>query len=325
MKKLIASLLALTLLGSVTVSAAEAVTESSAESGDVLTVYSLKGPTSMGLVKLMNDAEEGTSANQYDFNMVTGADEVTAALISGEADIAMLPANAAATLYNKAGGFSVTAINTLGVLYVVENGEEIQSFEDLAGKTVYLTGKGTTPEYAMEYLMDAYGVSDVTLEFKSEAAEVVTALTEDAAAIGVIPQPFVTSALMQNEDLRIALSLTDCWDEVSEDSSLVTGVTVVRSDVLENQADEIAAFMAEYADSVSYVNENPEEASVWIEELGIVGKAAIAQKAIPYCNLVCMTGEDMQTTLSGYLQTLYDADASSIGGSMPDDAFYVTD
>ncbi len=285
-------------------------------------VYSMKGPTSMGLVKLMQDSEAGISFNKYTCNMVTAADEVTAAIVSGEADIAMLPANAAAALYNKAGGFSVVAINTLGVLYVVENGDSIQSFADLSGKTVYLTGKGTTPEFGMRYLMQRYGVEDVTLEFKSEAAEVVAALTNDSAAIGVLPQPFVTTALIQNEGLRIALSLTDCWAEVSEDSIMVTGVTLVRNEVLEAYGPQIAKFLEEYAASVEYVNANPAEAAVWIEELGIVGKAAIAQKALPQCNLVCIRGEEMQLKLSGYLQTLYDANPKAVGGAMPAAEFY---
>ncbi len=290
--------------------------------GVTFDVYSMKGPTSMGLVKLMEDSKNGASFNTYNGHMVTAADEVTAAIVSGEADIAMLPANAAAALYNKAGGFQVVAINTLGVLYVVENGQSIQSFADLAGKTVYLTGKGTTPEYAMTYLMGKYGVEDVTLEFKSEAAEVVAALTADAAAIGVLPQPFATTALKQNEGLRIALSLTECWKEVSQDSVMVTGVTLVRREVLEQYGPQIAEFMKEYAASVEYVNANPAEAAVWIEELGIVGKAAIAQAALPSCNLVCIQGDEMQVLLSGYLQTLFDANPKAVGGQMPDEAFY---
>ena len=148
----------------------EAVVETTvpAPEGAELRIYSMKGPTSMGLVKLMQDNAAGTTFNTYVPNMVTAADEVTAAIVSGEADIAMLPANAASALYNKAGGFQVVAINTLGVLYVVENGETIQDWADLAGKTVYLTGKGTTPEYGLRYLLNAYGVENVTLEFKSE-------------------------------------------------------------------------------------------------------------------------------------------------------------
>ena len=291
-----------------------------------LRITAMKGPTSMGLAKLLTDNDADACENHYEFTMVTGADEVTAALVGEQTDIAMLPANAAAALYNKAGGFTTVAINTLGVLYVVENGEEIQSIDDLAGRTVYMTGKGTTPEYALRYVLRAHEIEDsVTLEFKSEPAEVVAALADDVAAVALLPQPFVTAAIAQNEGLRTALSLSEEWDAVSDGSRLVTGVTVVRNAVLEENPNAVKAFLAEYGASVAYVNENPEEMAAWIAEQGIVGAAPIAQKAIPQCNLVCITGAEMETALSGYLQTLYDANPDAVGGVMPDGAFYGVD
>ena len=290
-----------------------------------LNVYSLKGPTSMGLAMLLEDSKNGKTFNTYHSTMCTGADEVTAALVSGEADIALLPANAAATLYNKAGGFTVVAINTLGVLYVVENGDSVHSIKDLLGKTVVLTGKGTTPEYALRFLLNANDIEDqVTLEFKSEAQEVVAALSENTAAIGLLPQPFATAALAQNENLRIAVSLQDEWDQFTHESALVTGVTVVRNEVLEAYPSQIATFLKEASWSVDRVNNHPEEAAPLIEQMGIVAKAALAQKAIPFCNLVSITGSEMKLLLSGYLQTLYDQNPKAVGEAMPDDAFYYT-
>lgn len=319
MKRILVFLLACLLL----LAFAGCSTEQPEATDVTLRIYSLKGPTSMGLVKLMDDNSRGEAANTYEVQMVTAADEVTAALASGNADIAMLPANAAATLYQKMGGFTVVAVNTLGVLYVVENGTSIRSVEDLAGKTVCMTGKGTTPEYAMHFLLNAYGIDDqVTLEFKSEATEVVSAMTEDTAVIGLLPQPFVTTALAQNTDLRIALDLTQEWAAVTQDSSLITGVTVVRNEVLEAHPEQIAAFLTEYAASIDYVNQNPAQAGEWIADLGIVGSAAVAEKALPMCNLVCLTGSEMQHALSGYLQTLFDQNPAAVGGAMPDDAFY---
>ena len=294
-------------------------------SGAEFNVYSLKGPTSMGLVKLLDDSDNGRTVNVYHSTMCTAADEVTAALVNGSADIALLPANAAAALFNKNGGFSVVGINTLGVLYVVENGETIQSVADLAGKTVYMTGKGTVPEYGLRYVLAANGIEDqVTLEFKSEAQEVVSAMAGDAAAVGMLPQPFVTAALAQNEGLRVALSLTEEWSKVTEDSMFITGVTVVRNEILEQYPAQVAAFLQEAAESVAFVNEHPEEAAPMIEALGIVAKAPIAQKAIPFCNLVSITGPEMKAALSGYLQTLFDQNPKAVGGAMPADEFYCT-
>ena len=291
----------------------------------VLRVYSLKGPTSMGIATMLRDSEDGKTNNRYVSNVCTTADEVTAALVNGEADAALLPANAAAALFNKAGGFSVVAVNTLGVLYVVENGDTIHSVKDLEGKTVYLTGKGTTPEYALRYLLAANGIEDkVTLEFKSEAQEVVTAMGENLAAIGLLPQPFVTAAAMQNEQLRIALDLTAEWKDVSKGGSLVTGVTVVRNEIIEKNPDMVSGFVKDCLLGVDNVNRDPAAAAELIVNMGIVAKAPIAEKAIPYCNLVCITGGEMKTLLSGYLKTLYDQNPKAVGEKMPADEFYYT-
>jgi NitT/TauT family transport system substrate-binding protein len=287
-------------------------------------VASLKGPTSMGLVQLIHSEE---TANAYEFTVEATADAITPALIRGELDIALVPCNLASVLYNKTeGGVQIAAINTLGVLYVLENGDTIQSAADLAGKKIYSTGKGTTPEYALNYVLRGNGLdpeTDVEIEFMSEPAEVVSAMNNDAAAVAVLPQPFVTSVLMQNENVRVALSLTDEWDKIGDGSAMITGVAVVRKEFAENNPEAVQAFLNEYAASTAYTNENPAEAAEWIAELEIVGKAAIAEKAIPSCNIVCITGEDMKAKISGYLTALYDQDPASVGGSVPAEDFYL--
>ena len=289
-------------------------------------VGSLKGPTSMGIVSLMDKAEAGDTACDYEFTMCTAADELLAQVIGNNVDIAMVPANVSSVLYNKTEGtVSVIDINTLGVLYIVECQESISSVSDLKGKTIYLTGKGTSPDYVLQYLLAKNGLStdDVALEYKSEATEVVSVLAEDDTAIGLLPQPFVTSACMQNENLRIALDLTAEWEKLQEDgSSLVTGVTIVRNEFLEEHPDAVADFLSEHEASASYTNANVQEAAKLIEAKGIVAKAPIAAKAIPYCNITCIRGEDMKTALEGYLQVLYDLEPSSVGGALPDSQFY---
>lgn len=287
-------------------------------------VASLKGPTSMGLVQLMHSDE---TANAYEFTVEATADAITPALVRGELDIALVPCNLASVLYSKTeGGVQVAAINTLGVLYVLENGETIQSTADLAGKKIYSTGKGTTPEYAMNYILRGNGIDpekDVEIEFLSEPAEVVSAMNNDAAAVAVLPQPFVTSVLMQNENVRVALSLTEEWDKIGDGSAMITGVAVVRKEFAENNPEAVQAFLTEYAASTAYTNENPGQAAEWIAELEIVGKAAIAENAIPSCNIVCVTGEEMKTKISGYLAALYEQDAASVGGNLPGEDFYL--
>lgn len=289
-------------------------------------IGSLKGPTSMGLVYLMDQAEKGESANQYEFTMAAGADELLPSVISGDLDIVLVPANVASVLYNKTeGGVSVIDINTLGVLYMVSGNVDIKEMADLAGKTVYLTGKGTTPDYVTQYLLAENNLTDeVTLEYKSEATEVAAMLVEDTDAIGVLPQPFVTAACAQNENLSVVMDLTKEWAAIQGEggSQLVTGVTVVRNDFLnENQA-AVDKFLEEHKASAAYANENVEEAAELVVSAGIMEKAAVAAKAMPNCNITYIDGTDMKTALSGYLEVLYNQDAGSVGGALPAEDFY---
>lgn len=297
------------------------------ESSDPLRIGSLKGPTSMGLVSLMDQTSKGESMGSYEFTMVTAADELLAKMIGKELDIALVPANMASILYQKTeGGVRVIDINTLGVLYVVSSDHTIQSIGDLKGKTVYLTGKGTTPDYVFQYLLDANALTtqDVKLEYKSEAAEVAAILTEQPDAVGLLPQPFVTVACAQNEALSMVLDLTAEWEQIQGENggSLVTGVTVVRTDLLSEQEDDVLLFMEEHQASAKYVSENVEEAAELVAQAGIIEKAPIAQKAIPYCSITYLDGAQMKTMLQGYLQVLYDQDPKTIGGNLPKDDFY---
>ncbi|HIX23360.1 MAG TPA: ABC transporter substrate-binding protein [Candidatus Lachnoclostridium avicola] len=291
-------------------------------------IGSLNGPTSMGLVYVMEMADNGDAANYYEFNMATTADEITGLLVKGDLDIALIPANVASVLYNKTeGNITVLDINTLGVLYVVSADDSIQSVADLAGKTVYLTGMGTTPDYVLQYLLAANGLStdDVHLEYKTEAAEVAAILNEDPTAVGLLPQPFVTSAMAQNDQLKMVLDLTQEWNKVQEQaggSTLVTGVTVARTDFLEENQAAVDAFLDEHEESSLAVNNDVDDAAQKVADLGIIPKAEVAKKAIPYCNITCIRGEEMKTDLSGYLQVLYDQDPSSVGGALPGDDFY---
>ena len=320
LKKTLALVLTLALLAlGATVALAE-------EAAPVIRIGSLKGPTTMGLVKLMQDAAAGESANTYEFTVEATPDALSTPLVRGELDIALVPCNLAAVLYAKTEGkVEIAAVNTLGVLYVLEAGDSIQSVEDLRGKTIYSTGKGTTPEYALNFVLQKNGIdpaADVNVEFKSEAAEVAAAMLNDAATVAVLPQPYVTAVLKQNENVRVALSLTEEWDKVGEGSAMITGVALVRRAFAEENPEALNAFLEEYAASTEYVNANPAEAAAWIVDLEIVAAAPIAEAAIPACNIVCITGEEMIQKVSGYLEALYEQNPESVGGAVPDEAFY---
>ncbi|MGN1002697.1 MAG: ABC transporter substrate-binding protein [Oscillospiraceae bacterium] len=306
---------------------AEETTESPVVEEDpvIIRIGGLKGPTSMGLVKLMEDNEAGVAANTYEFSIAGSADEVTPKLIQGEMDIAAVPANLASVLYNNtSGAVQLLAINTLGVIYIVEKGETIQSVADLAGKTIYATGKGSTPEYALRYILAENGVDpdkDVTIEWKSEPTEVVSTLAATEGGVAMLPQPFVTVAQGSVEGLRIAIDLTQAWDDLDNGSMLITGVLVVRSDFAAEHPQAIATFLEEYEVSTRFANENTADAAQLIEKFGIVN-AAVAEKALPYCNITFIAGEEMQTPMDGYLQVLFDQNPKSVGGTLPAADFY---
>ena len=294
-------------------------------SAEPLRIAALKGPTAMGMVKLMEDNAEESSNNLYNFEILGTADEVTAGLTKGELDIAAIPCNLASVLYNKEVPIKVAAINTLGVLYIVDKTDTIKSVEDLRGKTIYTVGQGTTPEFALNYVLTQNGLvvgSDVTVEFKDEATELAALLASGQGEIAMLPEPYCTTVLAQNADVKIALSLTEEWNKIQTEFSLLTGTVVIRSEVIENRPEDVSAFLAAYEQSIQYMDTNLEEGATLVEKYGIVPKAAIAKAAIPRCNIVFIDGDKMQTDIAGYLNVLFEAEPKAVGGKLPDENFY---
>lgn len=303
----------------------ETSSEPTSESSDPVRVHTLMGPTGMGMAKLMSEAKAGTSAQTYSFTVASAPDQISAEVIKGSFDIAAVPVNLASVLYNKTdGSLMVAGVNTLGVLYVLEKGDAIHSVSDLRGKTLYATGQGATPEYTLRYILEKNGLDpdkDVTIEYLAEHAELASQMVSGSVSLGMLPEPNVTSVLLGNGEVRIALDLTEEWRKVS-DADLVQGVIVVRKGFAEERPDALNRFLEEYAASVAFTNEKTDEAAALIEEAGIIPKAAVAKKALPNCNIVLVTGEKMKAQIGGMLSVLYEAAPASVGGKLPDDAFY---
>jgi NitT/TauT family transport system substrate-binding protein len=261
-----------------------------------INIAALKGPTGMGMAKLMEDANEGIGANNYSFTIAGEADQISAGLINGDIDIAAVPCNLASVLYNRTEGqIRIAAINTLGVLYIVETGDTITSVEDLKGKTIYSTGYGTTPQY--------------------------TLLENASDAIAMLPQPYVTTVMMNNDKVRIALDIEKEWVAKNEGSGVVTGVLVVNSQFLDNNPQAVDAFLTDYQKSANFANENIETAADLIEKHGLF-KAAVAKKAIPYCNITFIDGPEMKEKVEAYLNVLFEQNPKAVGGAMPAEDFY---
>ena len=294
------------------------------EEGLTTRIAALKGPTAMGLVCLMDDNQAEDAP--YTFELYTSGDEIVPLIAQGEVDVALIPTNLAATLYQRTeGGVQVLDVNAGNVLYVVSHDETLNSLEGLKGKTVYMTGKGTSPDWTLQYLLGKAGISadELTIEFKSEATEVVSALAQDSTAVGVLPQPFATVAMMQDQELSLNFPLENAWKEYSPDGSgIATGVTVVRTAFAEEHPAAVAQFVADHQQSVAAAEEDPARAAQLIEEAGIV-KAAVAQQVIENFNPMTATaGEEMQSWVSGYLEMLYEIAPDAVGGQLPDEGFY---
>ncbi|MBE5827175.1 MAG: ABC transporter substrate-binding protein [Butyrivibrio sp.] len=326
-KKTVSFIALFLILAMVLGSLAGALTGCGAQSGSgqktKVRIAALKGPTTIGLVHLIDKAERGEAKGDYEFTMYTQGSDVMAAMAAGETDIGLVPSNVACVMNKKVeGGVTVIDINTLGVLNCVTGNAEIASIADLSGKTVYMTGQGATPEYTMRYLLDMNGVTDCNIEFKSEPTEVVALLSENYDAVGILPQPFATAALLQDRAFNIAFSLDDEWAKVNDSCNIITGVTVVSNKFLENNKDAVDTFLSEHKDSVDLALSNVDDTARLVVEQGIIAKEPLAKKAIPNCNIVCITGKEMRESLGGYLQVIFDMDPKTLGGSLPEDGFY---
>ena len=289
-------------------------------------VFALKGPTGMGMAQLMEENELGNAKNNYTFTIASSPDEVSAEIIKGNYDIAAVPTNLASVLYNKTEGkIRIAAVNTLGVLYILENGNTISSLADLEGKHIYATGQASTPEYVLDYILKANNINcEVT--YLADHSELATLMVSGDAEIGMLPVPNATTVLMQSE-ARIALNVTEEWEKAAalngDDGALYQGCIIINPDFIEAHPDAVEEFLEEYAASVKFINENAETASTYIEKFGIIPKAAIAKAAIPNANIVCITGDEMASGLMGFFEVLYGSNPKSVGGKLPaEDIFY---
>lgn len=288
-------------------------------------VMALNGSTGFGMAKLMSESEKGGALLNYSFQVDPDVSNVTAALISGSADIAALPTNAAAALYNKTGGgVQLLALNTLGVLYLLVNGdtENIRSVSDLAGKTVYVPAQN--PTFIFRYICQSNGLDDVVIDNSyAQPADLRTAIAAGEVDIAVLPEPMVTIALSANDALVNALDLTAEWNAVAPVAdSLVQGCVAVRTEFAAEHPAEVEAFLDEYAQSIAYLSSGADDIGDMIEAAGIFSNGAVAQKAVPGCNVCFISGADMVGQMETFLDIMLSLAPDSIGGGLPGEDFY---
>ncbi len=338
MKKILSLIMTVVLIAAMFVSCASnndtavvsSKTESVAPTSYDVNIAALAGPTGMGMAFMLNSDD---TINNYNYTIAASPDEVTSKLLTGTYDIAALPTNVAATLYNGSQGkIKLLALNTLGVLYILEKGDSIKNIKDLKGKTVYVSGQGSTPEYVLRYLLEENGLNpnkDVKLDFTYTAhADLVAYAASGKADVVVLPEPTVTALLAQNSDMRVAIDLNEAWadvvadDDDDEDSIISMGCVAVRTEFAQKNPEAVKNFLKDYEASVNKVNSDYAAASEKIAELGIVAKSAVALKALPRCNIVFVSGRKMESQIEDFYELLFEANPKSIGGKLPDDEFY---
>ena len=318
MKKTASLILALVLAFS-----ASGCSEKKTEIGnEPVNITMLKGPTGIGAVKLMEESEKNETDGNYNINVSAAADDAMAKIISGEVDIAAVPKNTAPLIYNKTNGnIEVLAVNTLGLLYIVENGDSIHTIEDLEGKTIYSSGQGAVPEYVLNYLLEKNNVENVNIVYMTEHAEVAAVLADGRADIALLPEPNVTAVIMKNSEIRIAVDVNDEWKKTNG-SELAMGCIVAGKEFIDENKEAVDIFLKEYSESIDYVNNNVSEAAELVEKYGIMASSDAAVKAIPNCNIVYKEKDEMKTMLESFYDVLYKANPKSVGGEIPDTELY---
>lgn len=335
MKKYVAMLLSVLLLVALLAGCGAESAENKAPEKDTtpenaavnVNVTAIAGPTGVGLVNLMQKQAEGNAANQYTFNVVGAPDQAVAAIVNGSADIAAVPTNLASTLYKKTGGkVQALAINTLGVLHMLANGETITSVADLKGKTIYTSGQGANPEYILKYVLEKNGIDpekDVKIEFVADNDALAAAMLNGTAKVAMVPEPKASSVLMQNDGIQRVLNMTEEWEKIgTNDTALVMGCVIARKDFVESNPQAVEKFLEEYKASIEAVQSDVDTAATLCETYKIIPKAALAKLAIPNCGLTYQSGYRMMTLLSGYLHILCGYNPAAIGGQEPADNFY---
>ena len=289
-----------------------------------LEVAALNGPTGIGMVQMLEEME-GAENPKYNIALYQSPDEIVGKVVSGELDIACVPSNLGAVLYNKTeGGIKLLGMTTLGVLYIVENGQTVQNIEDLKGKTILSSGKDSTPEFVLNYILNEAGLvpgEDVTVEFMGNHSDIASKLMAEEGTIALLPQPFVTTVLAKNENIRMAIDVNEAWNNLNQ-MDLPMGIIIANANVVKDNAKGIEAFLKDYETSVKFVDENLEDAAALVEKFGIVPNAALAKVAIPKCNIVYRDSSASKDSLNKFYEILEQANPKAVGGKLPDEAFY---
>ncbi len=324
MKRILSILLLITIAFTLTACGSKSKETGTYKSVD-MTVACLKGPTGLGMAKLMKDNEGKKTANNYKFTVATSPDEISGKIVTGEINIASVPTNLAAKLYNKTNGkVKMLAVNTLGVLSIIENGNSIKTAADLKGKTIYATGEGSNPEYILKEILkdNKFQVGkDVNITFVASNDELTAAIVSGKAQVAMVSEPVASVVLSKKGSLRRALSLNDEWEK-KEKGKLMMGCVVALDSFINTNKSAVDKFLEEYKKSIDFAINSTDEAAKYCAEFQIVPSEEIAKASIPNSNLTFIKGNEIQKSIENYFNVLTEFDQNSLGGKLPQKDFY---
>lgn len=291
-----------------------------------VTIAGLKGPTSIGMIKMIDEKALQNDNYNVEYVQESAPDSLTGKIINGEIQISSVPINLASVLYNKTQGkVQLLAVNTIGNLYIVGT-EDLNAISQLENKTIGMSAKGSTPDFAMNYILNKSGLEGKTeLNYSLDHATLAQSVIAEDTKIALLPQPFATQTMLKNPNVKMLIDLNEAWNDASEGSSqLYTGCIIVNKEFAENNPEFISEFLNQYEQSVNWVLENQKDASVLVAKHEIMPDAALVEKAIPYCGITFKNAEEAKSGLNDFYKVLFDSNPASVGGSMPDDEFYFT-
>jgi NitT/TauT family transport system substrate-binding protein len=308
-----------------TVTSDIATINSDSKPGIIINIASLKGPTSIGMIKMHEDHPSLGESITTNYEIVASPDIMISKILSKEVDIATLPTNVAAKLYNKGLNLKLAAIVGENVLYVLSQGNKITSWESLKGKKINVISKGSTPDVVFRYLLKKNNidpVTDVNLDYSVEQVELSQLMISGKADLAILPEPFVTMVLTKNSNVNLAFDFGKEWAKVRNGQSLPMSCLVINADLAKSNPEAITAFLEKYKESIQWVNSNIGDAAKLVEKFKIGMDAVTAQEAIPRCNIKYTDSNQSKDLVNDYMKTMFDFSPEDIGGKIPDEKFY---
>ncbi|MDX9846980.1 MAG: MqnA/MqnD/SBP family protein [Tenuifilaceae bacterium] len=294
------------------------------KSKDYVTIATLKGPSAMGMIKLI-DSLNHTSDKRIRVEILNEPIQVRKMVIDGTADFAILPTTMAAILYNRGIDYQLAAIPVWGTLYLFGTDTTITAWNMLRGKTINLMGKGMTPDVLFKHLLIENGINpdvDVRLDYRFPThIDLANAVAAGQAKLGVISEPLVSLVMERNSKIKAIFDLNAEWQKVM-DMPIAQTAFLVKGELANANKELVDRILKSYDYSTQWVNQNPDSAAHLIVKYDILPSVEVARKSIPRSNLYFSRVRSIRMEIESYLNVFYQMNPDIVGGRLPDENFY---